>query len=102
MSALVKIVKGGVGTVFTVFDYIELIVIACFGSALFAATIWSISKVIIENGSKLYLALFVAFVVGSVGSIIRDIINKRFGPVSKLFLACWGICVLFVGWFWFS
>ena len=102
MSALVKIVKGGVGAVFTVFDYIELIVIACFGSALFGATIWGISKVIIENGSRLYLGLFVLFIFISVGSIVRDIINKKFEPVSKGFMACWGVCVLFAGWVWFS
>ena len=98
MSAQFKIVKEGVGAVFTVFDYIELIIIVCFGTALFGAVIWGISEAIIENGSKLYLGLFGLFVVISVNSIVRDYINRRFGALSKFFLACWGVCVLYAGW----
>ena len=98
MSALFKIVEEGARGAFTVLDYIELIIIVCFGTALFGAAIWSISKAIIENGSKLYLGLFGFFVIISVGSIVRDIMNKRFGALSKCFLVCWGVCVLYAGW----
>ena len=100
MNAILKIFKEGFGSAFTVFDYIELLIVLCLCTALFGFSIWEIIASILETGSKPYLILFILLLVISASAIIRDIVNRKIGNMSKLLLACWGICILIAGWIW--
>lgn len=102
MAGLFKKIADGFRAIFSILDYLELVLIIAFGTGIFLATIWGISRALLQNGSQVYLLLFLLFVIISMSSIIRDIAKKKFGNVSKFLLVCWAFCVLMAGWIWFQ
>jgi hypothetical protein len=92
--------KRGAGALLLVFENLEVLIILCFGTVLLGIAFFELGKRISQTGSKLQLAVFIAFWAISASSILRDIVNRRLGNISKFFLTCWGVCVLIAGWIW--